>query len=93
MDKPAVNGDKDLYIEYLITDKNYRCKGIATKLIHFAFEQLECDEYYIEVLSKNINARRLYKNLGFIEWKRDYNPIMIILGLGYPIKLKKYRNR
>lgn len=89
MEKPAVHGDKDLYIDYLTTDKNYRGKGIATKLIDFICEELKYDECYIEVLSKNTTAKKLYEHLGFVEFKREYNPSTIIRGLGYLIKLKK----
>lgn len=89
MEKPVVHGDKDLYIEYLVTDKNYRGKGIATKLIEFVCNELGYDEFYIEVLSKNINAKKIYEHLGFVEFKREYNLSTIIRGLGYPIKLKK----
>lgn len=89
MEKPAVYGDKDLYIDYLTTDKKYRRKRIGTKLIEFVCEELIYDECYIEVLSKNTGARRLYEHLGFEEFKIEYNPSTIIRGLGYLIKLNK----
>lgn len=89
MEKPAVYGDKDLYIDYLVIDKKHRSKGIGAKLIGFVCEELEFDECYIEVLSKNTDARRLYEYLGFTEFKKEYNPSTIIRGLGYLIKFNK----
>lgn len=89
MEKPVVKGDKDLYIDYLTTDKNYRGKGVATKLIEFVCNQLEYDECYIEVLSNNIKAKNLYQYLGFTEYKRQYNLFTMLKGLGYLIKLHK----
>lgn len=88
-EKPAVHGDKDLYIDYLTTDKNYRGKGIATKLIDFVCKELDYHQCFIEVLSKNIIAKKLYEHLGFVEYKRKYNPSTIIQGLGNLINLKK----
>lgn len=92
MEKPVVKGDKELYIDYLTTDKNYRGQGIATKLIEFVCNELEYDEYYIEVLSENIKAKRLYEHLGFTEYKRVYNIFTMIKGIGYLVKLHKVKN-
>lgn len=89
MEKIAVEGDKDLYIDYLTTDKKHRGKGIGSKLIEYACESLGYETCYIEVLSKNIPAKKLYENIGFKVYKRHYNLITIFEGLGYLIKLKK----
>ncbi|MDZ5252714.1 GNAT family N-acetyltransferase [Clostridium sp. LIBA-8841] len=95
MEKPAVKGDSDLYIDYLVTDKKYRGKGIATALINFVCnDERIFEECYIEVLSKNINAKNLYEKIGFKEYKRVYNPITLLQGLGYLIEMKmKIHNR
>lgn len=89
MEKPVVYGDKDLYIDYLTTDKKYRGKGVATKLIEFACYELQYYQCYIEVLSKNTTAKRLYEKIGFTEYKKEYNIFTMMKGLGYLIKLKK----
>ncbi|WP_027633694.1 GNAT family N-acetyltransferase [Clostridium hydrogeniformans] len=89
MEKPAVKGEKDLYIDYLTTDKKYGRKGIATKLINFVCDELDFNECYIEVLSKNENAKRLYEKIGFKEYKRIYNPFIMMQGLGVAIKMKR----
>lgn len=89
MEKPGVKGDKDLYIEYLTTDDRYRGRGVASELVEFVCAQLDYDDCYIEVLSKNYSAIKLYKRLGFVEHKRVYDISTLIRGLGYLIKFKK----
>lgn len=61
----VVKEDTDLYIDSLATSKEARGKGIATKLLTYCFDLPEYENYYIEVLSKNINAKSLYEKLGF----------------------------
>lgn len=88
MEKPAVQGEKDLYIDYLVTNKKHRGQGIATQLIKYVWNDLEYDECYIEVLSKNTNAKKLYEHLGFVVFKKNYNYYTIVRGFGYLIKLR-----
>ena len=90
MEKQTVRGEKDVYIDYLTTDKKYRGEGIATKLINFVFNELDFEECYIEVLSKNKNAKRLYEKIGFEEYKRIYNPFIMLQGLGFFIEMKRH---
>ncbi len=68
------------WIEDLVVDKEYRNKGIATKLINYAVENAKADG----VLSLNFTSRperetanRLYLKLGFK--KRDTNVYTIEL--------------
>lgn len=84
LEKPNVKNDNEMCIDYLATDRNYRGRGIATKLIEYACNELGYEECYIEVLSKNITAKRLYEHTGFTEYKKTYN-----LGFGYISKMKK----
>lgn len=84
LERPNVINNYDICIDYLATDRNYRGKGIATKLIEYACNELGYDECYLEVLTKNITAKRLYEHTGFKEYKRSYN-----IGLGYVSKMKK----
>ncbi|WP_097027137.1 GNAT family N-acetyltransferase [Clostridium peptidivorans] len=86
---PAVKNDCDLYIDCLTTDAGMRGKGVATKLLDFVCQLPEYDECYIEVLSKNTNAKRLYEKLGFKMYKKSFNFFTVIQGFGYPIKMKK----
>lgn len=60
LEKPNVKNDTDLCIDYIATDENYRGKGIATKLIEYACNDLGYKECYLEVLSKNVTAKRVY---------------------------------
>ncbi|MBS5823545.1 MAG: GNAT family N-acetyltransferase [Clostridium argentinense] len=88
-ESPAVKKDSDLYIDYLTTDVSMRGKGIAIKLLDFACQLPEYNECYLEVLSKNTNAKGLYEKLGFKVYKKSFNFFTIIQGFGYPIKMKK----
>lgn len=85
----SVTDDTDLYIDVLATSKQARCKGIGTKLIQYSFQIPDYKTYYIEVLSKNTNAKRLYEKIGFEEYKKSKFSIASIMGFGYPIKMKK----
>ena len=89
---PAVKNDTDLYIDYLATDSKMRNRGIATKLLNFAGELPLFRECYIEVLSKNVAAIKLYENLGFAVHKRSFNFFTFTQGLGHPIMMKKLMN-
>lgn len=74
LEKPNVKMDKDLCIDYLATDRDFRGKGIATQLIDYAGKELGYETCYIEVLSNNTTAIRLYEHTGFIEYKRIHIP-------------------
>ena len=86
---PAVKNETDLYIDYLATNLNMRNKGVATKLLTFAFKLSQYKEYYIEVLSKNISAVKLYQNLGFEIYKKGFSIFTFTQRLGHPIMMKK----
>lgn len=86
---PAVKNDTDLYIDYLATDSKLRNRGVATKLLDFAGELPLFEECYIEVLSKNVAALKLYKKLGFAVHKRSFNFFTFTQKLGHPIMMKK----
>ena len=61
----------------LIGDKNYRKKGIATKVIRkliergkeLGYKELEIEEIY----SWNLDSQKLYTNLGFKPFKETKN--------------------
>lgn len=88
---PVVKGDKDLYIDILATAGDARRKGVATKLLSYAFEIQEYEVFYIEVFSKNENAVKLYKKIGFNAYKKEKFSPMIFLGFGYPILMRRER--
>lgn len=86
---PVVKQDTDLYIDVLATDKEARGKGVASKLMEYAFSLEGYKQYYIEVFSKNVNAKRLYENTGFKVIKKSPISPLLFLGYGYPIKMMK----
>ena len=85
----AVKDDTDLYIDVLATSKQFRGKGVATRLLQYSFDLQGYKNYYIEVLSKNMNAKTLYEKIGFVEYKKTRFSPIALMGFGYPIKMKK----
>lgn len=51
-------------VDYIVVDSQYRCKGIATKLIENIIN-LNPENITLEVREDNIPAINLYKKLGF----------------------------
>jgi ribosomal protein S18 acetylase RimI-like enzyme len=54
-------------IENVVTNSNYRKKGIATSLMEYIFALNMYEKYILEVVDTNENAIKLYKKLGFKE--------------------------
>lgn len=84
----AVKADTDLYVDILATASEARGMGVATTLLQFAFSMKGYSEAWIEVLSKNLNARRLYEKVGFTEYSSSRHSFIAKFGYGYPIKMK-----
>lgn len=85
----VVKKNTDIYIEVLATTKNARGRGFATRLLEYAFSLPNYKECYIEVLSKNPNAKKLYEKSGFIVYKKKFFSFTSLMGLGYPIRMKR----
>lgn len=85
----VVKEDNDLYIDVLATAKQSRGKGVATRLLEYSFNLPGYTSYYIEVMSKNITAKRLYGKMGFAEYKKCRVSPLAFRGFGYPIKMHK----
>ncbi len=88
----VVKNDKDLYIDVIAVSKKLERQGIGSKLLQFAFSIQGFHNYYLEVLSKNENAKRLYDSFGFYNEKKHYFSLVRLLGYGYPIRMKKKEN-
>ena len=88
----AVEEEIDLYIDVLATAKAARGKGVASKLVHYCLELPDFQTCHLEVLSKNTNAKRLYEQIGFVDYKHQRLSPAILQGWGYPIKMKKAMN-
>lgn len=85
----VVKEDTDLYIDVLATAEQYRGKGVAARLLEYSFSLPGYTNFYIEVMSKNTVAKRLYEKIGFVDYKiRRFSPLAF-KGFGYPIKMKK----
>ncbi|MDO5294075.1 MAG: GNAT family N-acetyltransferase [bacterium] len=85
----VVQNNFDLYIDVLATSKQARGKGVATRLLEHSFNLQGYRKYYIEVMSKNTNAKRLYEKMGFVECKKNRISPLALRGYGYPIKMVK----
>ena len=88
-EKPAVKKERDLYIDFLATNEVFRKRGIATKMLAFACELPGYTTCYLDVLSKNVSAARLYQKLGFVIYKKSFNIFTFIQGFGRPLLMKK----
>ncbi|RNA67638.1 GNAT family N-acetyltransferase [Alteribacter keqinensis] len=58
------------YIECVATTSESRGKGVASALVNHVIDHLHFSTYILEVVDTNTNAHRLYKKLGFTEYKR-----------------------
>ena len=88
-EKPKVEKDTDLYIDFLTTSVHMRKQGIATKLLNFACALPGYTECYLDVLSKNVTAATLYESLGFVTYKKKLSIFTFVQGLGHLILMKK----
>ncbi len=70
--------DDTAYIECVATIKAVRGKGVGTALFRYVLENLPYRIFILEVSDVNHNAYRLYKKLGFEEFKRkrEKHPIL-----------------
>ena len=85
----AVKGERDLYIDTLVTDPDARNKGIGSALMEKACSFQVYDAVYTEVFSKNVNAIGFYEKHGFVSVKKEKFSLLRLQGAGYPIKMKK----
>jgi ribosomal protein S18 acetylase RimI-like enzyme len=78
-------------IEFLATNSKYRGQGIATVLLRHVIENSFFEHYILDVADTNTAAIKLYKKLGFIEFKRKrflpYSGIGQIVYMKYSRKL------
>ena len=69
-DTIPITNDNRIYLKLVATNENNRNNGIAEKLLYYVCNMEGYKECLLEVLSKNINAHRLYKKLGFKNIKK-----------------------
>lgn len=62
---PAVSGGQRDYIDFLATAPEYKRQGVAAALLSAVETGSDCTELYLDVLSNNAPAIRLYEKLGY----------------------------
>lgn len=82
MSKVIVESEKECYIDFLAVAKNARRRGIGEILLNYIHNDKRYEKYTLEVLSKNINAKKLYENVGYIVIKEEKNIFMRLSGQG-----------
>lgn len=87
--KPSVEREDELLIDHLTTLSKARGKGVATALIEFACSTPNKKYICLEVLSKNIKAKRLYEKVGFEIYKKQFSVTLALQRVGQPLKMRK----
>lgn len=90
--KPEVERPEDGYIDFVATNPAYRGKGIATKLIDYVGNHAGVTSLTLDVVSNNIDAIRLYNQLGFKTIKTLRNPLLWLEGIWTLYYMKKTFN-
>ncbi len=88
----VVKKSTDIYIDVLAIAKEVRGRGIGTKLLEYVLSLSPYTECCLEVLSKNSSAKKLYEKNGFRVYKKKYFSFTTLMGLGYPIKMRRSTN-
>lgn len=71
LEKPPIESGKGIAsVEFVVTATPFRGKGVATALLEHILDKTPFREYILEVADTNTSAIRLYKKLGFREFRR-----------------------
>ncbi|MGP4039575.1 GNAT family N-acetyltransferase [Gracilibacillus sp. D59] len=76
------------YIECVATAVKARGKGISTALMSYVLENEDYHRYILEVVDTNKVAYRLYKKLGFTEFKRKKETFSKMKGFKHRIYME-----
>jgi ribosomal protein S18 acetylase RimI-like enzyme len=82
---PLTYSDDTTYIECVATSEAARGKGVCTELFRYVMEKLPYGQFILEVADTNQTAYRLYKSLGFSEFKRKNEKYSKLKGLNQRI--------
>lgn len=75
MEKPMCKKENEIYIDYLAISKRHRKKGYGKILLKHIHE-MKSENFYIEVLENNYNAKKLYESFGYKTIKREHGFFM-----------------
>ncbi|MCL2372521.1 MAG: GNAT family N-acetyltransferase [Defluviitaleaceae bacterium] len=78
----------ETYIDYLAIAPAHRGQGIGTKLIEYAKDSSQSEYLMIQVLSKNVGAKKLYERRGFSTVEAKINLLTMLKCFGRPITMK-----
>lgn len=84
---PLSYPDDTAYIESVTTIEAARGKGVGTALMQHVMQKLPYRQYILDVVDTNENAYRLYKKLGFDEFKRTREKHPKFKGFQYKIHM------
>lgn len=76
------------YIESVATTVKAQGKGVSTALMNNVLENGGYDRYILEVVDTNEKAHRLYKKIGFKEYKRKKESFSKFKGFKYRIYME-----
>ncbi len=67
---PLTYPDDTGYIECVATSEKARGRGVCTALLQYVMQELPYRQFVLEVVDTNQTAYRLYKKVGFSEFRR-----------------------
>lgn len=82
MTKVLVKSENEFYIDFLAVKKEARGRGIGKILLDYIHKDTRYQKYILEILSKNISAKKLYEKVGYKVIKHEKNIFMKISGQG-----------
>lgn len=85
---PLTFPDDTTYIECVATSESARGKGVCTELFRYVMAKLPYRQFILEVADTNDSAYRLYKKLGFSEFKRKNEKYPKLKGFTQRIYMK-----
>lgn len=87
--KPPIEvGEKKAWVEFVATSAKYRGKGVATAIMNHIFALPQYNEYILVVADNNTNALKMYKKLGYKEFKRIKHKYSKYSGIDHMIYMK-----
>jgi ribosomal protein S18 acetylase RimI-like enzyme len=89
---PRSFGPDSAYIEFVATAPSAQGKGVASAITKHIIENAPYSRLVLEVADTNAVAIKLYRKLGFAEFKRVTEPNREEIGLDYRIYMEYVRN-